>query len=170
MLSATREELVAMVLERDDRIAKLEKELATEKKRVSAYRALDHTQQQIISHQSKELTRDSRIDNAARSTLDSEREANAILTEKIAELERERDILADHCRKMTKALTHLAGGGSEFFIRSKVSDPEFVADVDACVSRIREIRQHLNESMVDAIRAHRQVLNELGKLTAESKK
>ncbi len=57
------------------------------------------------------------------------------------------DKLADYAREASKALSHMAGGGSEMFTR--IGD-EFYADPELCRSRYAEKMQRLTALRSDA--------------------
>lgn len=77
----------------------------------------------------------------------------------LSELEK----LARENEALTKALTGLTCGGSEFFVRK---GERYVADIDACVSWVRRARMDAQRLAVKAIRDAKTVARERDALRA----
>lgn len=60
--------------------------------------------------------------------------------------------------ELTKALTGLTRGGSEYFIRK---GDRFTADISACVAYVREVRAGSHRAILDAIKAKNEALAQL---------
>ncbi len=73
----------------------------------------------------------------------------------IADYERvrgERDELLNESADLTKALTGLTCGGSEFFVRK---GDRYVADIAACVNWVRRAKQDAHRMVVEAVKARK---------------
>ncbi len=86
-----------------------------------------------------------------------------LLTNNLVEAEKEILRLKDENAELTKALTGLTCGGSEFFIRR---GDRYVADIDACVSWVRRARDQANRRAIEALHARNAAEAENEKLRA----
>lgn len=86
-----------------------------------------------------------------------------LLTEQLVATEKDNLRLRDESAELTKALTGLTCGGSEFFIRK---GDRYVADIDACVSWVRRAKGDAHRRSLEAIKARQAAEDENGKLKA----
>lgn len=86
-----------------------------------------------------------------------------LLTNNLVEAEKEILRLKDENAELTKALTGLTCGGSEFFVRK---GDRYVADIDACVSWVRRAKEDAHRRALDAIKARQASVVENEKLRA----
>lgn len=117
--------------------------------RLTAYATLDRSQQAIIRHHDAKLRDDARIDHAARETIASERDANAILTEEAERLRaRVRELEAEVVAQ--KAI--ISTGMSAFMYGREHGRGEGVAaERKRCVEIARTLSDEVGERIADAI-------------------
>ena len=84
-----------------------------------------------------------------RQAADALSDPNPILAARVEELEAERDALIEESATLTRALTGLTCGGSEFFIRK---GDRYTADIRACVDWVRRRDQQSAQRALDAMR------------------
>lgn len=81
----------------------------------------------------------------------------------MTDLRSELDEAWDHVATLTKALTGLSGGGSEFFIYRR---GHFIADAPLCVARVRARERVLHDQLQRLAREKRDAVTEAERLSA----
>jgi hypothetical protein len=82
--------------------------------------------------------------------------ANNALKDEAADALEQAERVELHARAMTKALTGLTANGSEFFVRIGES---YYADIDACVTYIRERQTIAHTALAEAIKERKAALS-----------
>lgn len=68
----------------------------------------------------------------------------------------ELELLREYAHEATKAITDLAGGGSELFA-GKIGDM-FIADLPFCVNRVRERQEMIHRQLVAEVEKRKEAL------------